>query len=246
MKINCCIFLLIFFGCSQKKDELGVTSNSLSEQVVLFNIENATRSQIAQALDAVTSCQPKIIAINAIFEENNYTSSDSVLANSIAKARNVVLVSEIKDGRLVSSDAMFSQGCLAQGVQSYGYTDGTVSKFKTYQPWRNETLWTFPTTIVGYFDFDMSEKIMNRTKGDQFYDIVFYADRGLVYSVQEDVLRDLDCGTFKNKIVLFGDLGPTDSDKYPTATTDGETFGTIILANIITSILAGDFRESKE
>lgn len=237
---------VIFNDCTTRDNKNEIQEETISDQIVLFNLGDTGRQEIATAIDRINGCSPKIIAINAIFEDNSHSWSDSVLLNSIIEAKNVILVSNLMDNKLVNSDSIFLKGSMAQGVLNYGFTEERVSKYKTYLSWNNQLLWSFPVTIASYFDLDLSERVMNETKANQFYKIKFYSTNVNYKSISIDELEKSDCKDIKDKIILIGYLGPNEDDLYPIddkGNSNKKVYSTIIIANIISSILKNKFEE---
>ncbi len=237
-------FCLLFVGgCVNNPQD-----HTNRSRVILVNIGTKDRLTLARLIDDIAKCKPKIIAIDAIFEEkDSIDHGDSVLINSIAKAGNVILSSVIKGYDIISSDSLFLKASKAQGVIIYGLDEeDLVSKFKTFVSTKDQIHMSYPVSIVSYYDLERMENIMNQTKGNQYYEIGF--DNSI--TVGDTLAHDLipqKCSQMQDKIVLLGYLGPLDEDSYLTrADKNKRTYSTIITANIIMNILNETFHETKE
>ena len=59
-----------------------------------MNLEQFSRYDIARQVNIINSFNPKVIGIDAIFQEEKEHHSDSILADAFSKCRNLVLVSQ--------------------------------------------------------------------------------------------------------------------------------------------------------
>lgn len=242
------ICLITAITCNKRPE---VTQNNDSHnQILLVNLGNSDRAAISHMIKVLTRCKPRIIAINAIFSAFNATKEDSMLLNAIKEAKNVVLATDLVDGKLVSSDTVFLRASMAQGVVDYGDDDNEfAASFRGYIPVANQVLWSFPVTVVSYFNIDQAEALMNDMKANTYYDINTSWQNIPSEIVNSGNLTEFDCRRWQDKIVILGYLGPDkDRDSY-TITTDSSTvnmYGTVIMANIIDQLLNHDFKESRQ
>ncbi len=236
-------------GCNNPKENH--TESSVDSRIVLVNIKDANRLQIANALDRLKSCSTKIIAINAIFENKMDPKYDSVFSNAIKISGNVILPFVEGDGELVQSDSLFRTICLGQGAVEMWPVDEVINTFKTviYSNEKEELAWTFPFAIVNYFDIG-NQSYLKQTKPNKQYYIKFNQSNevGSGYEgISLDCLSSLNCDTFRNKIVLMGDIIQDDRDGYLISSDSKVRFSsTIIFAAIITTILNQDFSELQD
>lgn len=230
MKLRLIFTLLVLFSC-ENASELTIDKN-----IILVNAGHANRTEVSELLNKLTLCNPKIVGMNLVFEGRRDLLSDTLLANSIKKAGNVIMVSLPREKQIINSDSLFTQNALAQGLLYYGFTDDSiVSKQMMYISNGDDLMWSFPTTIASYFDIDHSDNIMKSAQGNQFYEIDFSNNFQTI-----DITDEFDCSSLAGKIILVGYLGPADEDTY-LIPGDEKKYSLWILGNCIRNILDNHF-----
>jgi CHASE2 domain-containing sensor protein len=227
------LFLAAFFlgGCTEQKSE-----PPIDEDIILVNAGHSNRIELSNAINALSKCKPKVIAINFVFGQRKGDASDSLLYSSFKDASNVILVSLLKDQKVVSSDSLFNKAALAQGVQYYGLDDdSSVTDQMLYISVGDDLLWSFSTTIASYFDIDHSDVIMKSARGNRLYKIDYGSNFRII-----DINEEFDHSLLKDKIVIVGYLGPEKEDMYSIPGGD-KNYNTWILATCVRNILDGHF-----
>lgn len=205
-----------------------------------MNIGSSNRSEIAQAILNISSCKPKVIGINVLFEDFRANASDTSLSEAILKSGNAILVTNIIKGTLYKSNIFFSRSSLGEGLMYFGFKDKVVDRHKIFVSHRNDLLWSFPATVASYFDSRIAGSLMEKTLGNEFYRIRHQYDLEDFNVLKANETSGFDCSMINGRIVLFGYLGPRDEDVYLINGSDG-AYGTVILANCLENILAGYF-----
>lgn len=222
--------LIIFAGCTNQPEKKTLNSN-----IILVNAGNSDRVKLSAAIRSINECRPKVVGVNFVFEDGNVMSSDTLLANSLNDAGNVVLVSLMAgDSKIVTSDSLFVKHALAEGLLYYGFDENdNVKKHMLYVSVGDELFWSFPTTLASYYDIEHSDEIMNGAAGNTYYEIAYNGDQAFKIL---DIDKNMDCSQLQDKIVLVGYLGPETEDMYPVG--DGESkYSTWILANCVENII---------
>ncbi|MCU0446563.1 MAG: CHASE2 domain-containing protein [Microscillaceae bacterium] len=67
------------------------------ERIVLVNIGNLGRSEVAQIVSTLNKFEPKIIGIDALFRKPRDPAEDSTFAQALSEVKNLVMVSELKN-----------------------------------------------------------------------------------------------------------------------------------------------------
>ena len=226
MNIKCLILVLVILTGCRSQPELAIDT-----EIILVNAGQADRNEIASAINRLARCQPKVVGINFVFEDKKETSSDLHLAESIKEAGNIVLVSRLKDEKIISSDSLFTSYALAQGPLYYGLdNDDSIDRQMMYMSVGDDLIWSFPTTLASYFDVDVIDRIMDSGRGNTFYEIDYRNDFKVI-----DINSDYDCALISGKMVIMGYLGPGDEDLYSTST-GHKKYSTWILANCVRNI----------
>ena len=231
-------------------------TTKVNTDIVLVNIKNKNRLEIAQAIQAISNQQPKVIGIDVIFKglkENKF--ADSLLA-SVLKHNNIITSYDIDEKNIVYNHPYFGNN------EKSGYVDfnfnnkaSVIRKFIGTTIGCREGHLTFAAQIAKYYlkedwdTFDYDKKL--RTEQT----IKFQGNLNAFQHFDfEDILENKNRIVLKDKIVILGYLGiPTGSktdieDKFFTplnkiiaGRSDADMFGAVIHANILNMLLKNDF-----
>ena len=232
--------------------------------IVLINLGNLSRKEIAEQIIMINQYKPRVIGIDAIFEEAKDPEDDSILADVFASIKNLVLVSKVEsyNEESESYDSIKFSIEKFNRISSNGFAnlpnDDNVS-FRTIREFRPKTIYrdkeidAFATKIVQLSDSTAISKLRDRnniTEKINFignYDKFFYLDAGQLFD------EKINLNFLKDKIVLLGFMGlnlntKTFEDIYFTPLNEryaGKSFpdmyGVVIHANIISMILTGNY-----
>ncbi len=109
--------------------------------IVLVNLDNLSRSDIARQINIVNSFNPKVVALDAIFQVEKEPDSDSKLAEAFSKCSNLVIASRLEnyDETKETFDTLLTSINLFDQYASNGFAnipnDEQVS-FKTIREFR--------------------------------------------------------------------------------------------------------------
>jgi hypothetical protein len=232
MKSGLSRFVIIFiFSCIT-----ACRSTDEESKIVVVNINGADRNQLTSAINRLNSCRVKVIAINALLLEVHQNNVDTLLRNAVAIKKNVVLVSNLEDQTLIRSNNFFLDAAKDDGVLVFGADKHDV--VNAYLPFVNvgtSVLWSFPLSVIGAYDLEMMQRLINEIHSGSYYKIDFDSKIEILPDLAAIQLNDF--GRFENKIVLLGDLDyEPEIFKIP----DGNDIsGTLITAYILKNILEG-------
>jgi CHASE2 domain-containing sensor protein len=231
---------MVLMCCQESaKDQRGSVIST--DSITILDVGSMSRAEIANAIEMIAACRPKVIGINLVFEGRSDNQSDSILAGAIRDAGNVVLVMDTKNNKLNSSDSLFVKESAAQGLRYLGGEDNKVSTCQIFTTIDNNLLWSFPVTVAGQFNPEVAINTMNSVKGNVYYKIFFDADNDDFEYVKLD---KVDCSKVVDRIILIGSMGGKE-DLFETST-GAKLYGTVIMANAIGNILNGRFEEVSE
>ena len=228
--------------------------------IVLVNIGNLSRYDIAHQINIINSYSPKVIAVDAFFASEKDPKTDAFLADAFSRCSNLVFVSRLdnynheKDDfdTLVTSIDLFNQ--YAENGFANLPTNEKAS-FKTVREVRikatvdSQLVPLFAAKVVEKFDSSAFAYYKNRKEITEQINYVgnfnkfYFLDHHQVLSGGEDL------SFLKNKIVLLGFMGldlnnKTFEDIYFTPLNEkyaGKSFpdmyGVVIQANIISMLL---------
>jgi CHASE2 domain-containing sensor protein len=239
--------------------KLRESSNLFEKDVVLVNIGEAKREEIAEMLQILNGAEPKIIALDILFSERKEPAGDSLLRSAFAQIGNKLILSnhlEDSQGEYTSYYTNPWFGEFESGHVNFVGSNPNSSTIRYFRPEvidSQKSYSSFASVIVNRF---APEKIKilnernNRTERIHYlgnYDKFIHFDR---LDISEG---NPDLEILKDKIVVVGYLGPeigtnTLDDIYFTplnqeiaGRTLPDTYGVVIHANIISMILRGDY-----
>lgn len=221
------------------------------------------RDYIAQIVDAVTAGDPAVIAIDVFFYDTSDAEADRALAEAIANAGNVVLVSHIT----YQSESGFSSQQwnrplpeIETAARAIGLTnfprdpDGTVRRLTVFQEHSGERLFSWSMhlarlylgetdfTVVSEDELHIGEQIVELTGRNLLVNYRGPAGSIPHYSAYQVADGTIDPYLFNGKIVLIGATSETLHDSYPTPWGSNPPMpGVEINANAVETILNGRF-----
>jgi len=229
------IVAILLVACVGKNSEISSTSGS---NIIMINARKGDKEVLARLLDRIGGCQPKVVGINFYLRKKR-DMTDTLLANSIARLQNVVLVSSYQNNAYFRSDPIFRINADGEGIVDLGLEDEQVTKQMVFISINDELKWSFPMTVASFYDADKSVATMHGASVDQYYEID-YVGVSNDFKVLDVNDSTWGCDLLTDKIVLVGFLGPEDNDTY--AISGGvKKYSTWILGNCIKDILDGHF-----
>jgi CHASE2 domain-containing sensor protein len=237
---------------------------SVDTNIVLVNIGNLSRKELAQQIEVINNFHPAVIGLDAFFEVAKDPDSDSLLSAAFSKCSNFIMVDKLDNfneqtkqyGNLHSSVAIFSRyskGGFANLPNDDAAGFRTIREFRPLEKIKDSTALAFSTKIVSTYRNDAFQNLLHRGNRNEVinyrgnYNSFYYID---TYQYAEP---DIDFNFIKNKIVLMGYMGPdlntkTLEDVFFTPLNEryaGKSFpdmyGIVIHANIISMILNGTY-----
>lgn len=244
MKILLASVISVLFACNSKKVFREVArTDKIDQDIVLINIGNSDRTEIASLLLTIEKCNPLIVGIDVLFLKQRQSLEDSILANAIERVSNNILAYRFDStGKEERSIDKFRKFANDEGYVDLDRRDGVSSHFTPIKEVEGQLYESFALRIIKHwkpgFKYNLtvnkSIPILFQRSQQQFY-----------YFVREDLQEKDVCELLKNKIVLIGYLGPGDEDKHFTPIRNNDkdlegkpdTYGLVIQANAIRTIL---------
>jgi CHASE2 domain-containing sensor protein len=218
-------------------DALRVALDSAnSSRIILVNGRHLDRCQLASLIEAISSCSPRSMAVNFIFRDDNANHCNDSLQAALLQSNNVILtVKEEYPSRNPASLARFAKSTGVLGMQ---VEDGQISRYYTIVEGQDKWHYTLPLLIAfsadSAYQFGIRSKITPEAKR-----ITLKRDAHDFTIIEPDQLAN-HCWELKDKVVIIGYLGPNKEDVYKVRTENGgvtQTFGTVVLANVVVEIL---------
>lgn len=189
-------------------------SISLDDRIVIVNIGNADRELLSLMIDKVGMMKPKVMALDAYFDEPGDPYQDSLLSETFKRNKNLVAATKLalsgKEG-----DTIIPTGNYIKTASQYAYVNFFVDSISTYryhepfiEDYAGKVYTSFPAEIVKAYDpaaFKLLEK-----KGHHKKVLINYtrrANKYLVLSIDDLMAQtEQDSAILKDKIVLLGFL----------------------------------------
>jgi len=229
--------------------------------IVLVNIQNLTRAELAQQIEILNKHQPKVIAIDAFFRKEKGPAQDFPLAFAFSQVENLVLVSGLhgqnEETGCFDSVSFSNQMFNEHAVNGFANVDAansgegyrTVKGFLPEVCLNDSVYPNFSASIVKIFNPDAYNDLQTREYENEVINWRGHYDK--FYALDhDDVLNEkYDLSFIKGKIVLMGYIGQSLGERdlvdifytpqnhrvagrsYP------DTYGVVVHANIISMIL---------
>jgi len=243
-------FLDIYFSERLNEDP------KINSNIVLVNIEQHDRREIAYLLESIIKTDPKVVGFDIILKEKEvHDSSDSLLAD-LLKNKKIVTSFEFINNQRVINDPFFGHKKDESYVNFNFNEENVIRKFLGITKNGGQTYFSFGAKV--------SQKYLGKKKWEQIgYDKDLKSEVYINYSGNLDKFPILSAEDFlfnnqnlflKDKIVLLGYLGVNGSntrfdieDKEWTplneeiaGKTDRDMYGVVVHANIINMLIKQD------
>jgi CHASE2 domain-containing sensor protein len=214
------------------------SNSGISNDIVLVNLEEVNRKEIASLLDSISGMNPKVIGVNIHFSKRLSGPYDSALIKSFKKVKNLVLIAK-KDNYEITSGPF------------YTYRMNLIRDQNSVNSFLNDkSISGFERKVVELFDKNKTAVLERRGNETELISFQESAHRNPFYKCNYREFRQglIDPELIRGKIVLVGYLGTDDEYQEDlfysplNASTPGnrnppDMYGTVISANIISTIL---------
>ncbi|NWF89725.1 MAG: CHASE2 domain-containing protein [Ignavibacteriaceae bacterium] len=228
--------------------------------IVIVNIGNLSRLEIANQINIINSYNPKLIAVDAIFEEAKDYRGDSSLAMAFSKCKNLVLVSRL-EGFSEISETYDTLICSIHNFSKYGTTGfanlpnddklffRTIREFRPKAKSKGKTIPAFSAKIAEIFNPDAYKYLEKRENEIEKINFIGNYEKFYHLDTEQLIAEDQNLNFLRDKIILMGFVGTSFQNKtlediYFTPLNEryaGKSFpdmyGVVIHANIISMIL---------
>lgn len=246
-------FVLVIFGCRKEQNQ---------SPIAFINIRNFDRAQLALLFQKADGAKPKLILLDLWFPEESDTMSDSILSNALLNMQSNLIYSHRFENVEIAGKDSESGKDITRTLDQFmktGSASGHVTTFGV--PVKGKMVSkSYPAFIHSLDQEDTSIHVsllcayaLDSLKAARFIsdhpneiDLDLDQDRIDQYDrIDEDwnnLLSD-DWSGLKDRVVIFGYIGPTTEDKKYTMLNDNgysspDTYGPFILAEIISTVLA--------
>jgi CHASE2 domain-containing sensor protein len=234
-------------------------STNFDTTITIVNIGNADREGLSLMIDKVAEMHPKVMALDAYFNEAKDPRGDSMLKETFRKNKNLVAATRL-DLTGHDGDTAHMGGTYINTASQYGYVNLFADSLATlryhepfYEDYKGKQYNSFPAEIVRLVDEKAFERL--EKQGHHHKVMINYTRRlSKFFPIDYQALFDdsIDSSRFKNKIVLFGYINRNDpndiTDKFFTPMNDryyGKSIpdmpGIVVHANIISMALENNY-----
>ncbi len=228
--------------------------NAVDKKLMVVNIGNANRSEIAAVIKILDSAGPAAIGLDVLFNEAKDGMSDSVLADVIKKSSLLVLSvkPDFEHGSVSEHGDFFKTETSHFGyVNLVGEKKGVIRYFSPFEKYQNTVINSFSAAVVQQADEVRFGQLKKRNHALENINYQRQSDQYFIVNYQDLLSDRTDKTIFKDKIILVGyvDDNPANiEDKHYTPLNEkfaGKSIpdmnGVIIQANIISMILENNY-----
>ncbi len=231
-----------------KNSHTGVDTN-----IVVVNIEDARRAEIAAIIEKVVAQQPKAVGVDVVFNEPKDPQTDSLLIKAFTASNKVVLAYNLA----VEKDNARPEGFLYPSLTKKGYANfvgeegGTIRYYAPSFKSKEGIYTSFTAVIMQIADPARQAAFEKKYSTTTQINYVRSADKYLTVSGSYLLKEDSDISMLAGKIVLMGyvnddannieDKHFTPFNKKSVGKSVPDMAGVYIHANILSMINSGDY-----
>lgn len=227
--------------------------NGMDDRIVIVNIGNANRTEIAAVINKVDQSQPKAIGLDVLFLTPKEPIGDSVLAKAIAQSPAIVLSNKLEfENDSSGAENYFSHYSNHVGYVNFvGEKQGVIRYFSPFEKWKDSLHFSFAAAVVKVSDELKLKALQKRSHDLELINYSREADQYFTIDFKDLLSAKTSQTVFSNKIVLIGfvDNNPANiEDKHFTPLNEkfvGKSIpdmnGVVIHANIISMILDNNY-----
>ncbi len=219
---------------TKSKNDIG---DSRLNEIILIKT-TGERCAVGQLINSLAKCSPKLIGVNYLYVGKKGNNCDTLLWTAIEQSKKVILIEGFEEGEHVTSDNDFKDVAMFSSVTGLAQSDDGVTDFY-YRISDHDGKWSysFPFHVALQFDKKKASQLASKSFPKD-YPIKFYKKlEDFKVFTPSDI--ENHCSEITGKIILIGDL-ETEENIFKTRTTNkssDQTFGTVIIANVILDIL---------
>jgi len=238
--------------------KLGKTKNAKFEnRVTIVNIGHLGREELSMLIDAVAARKPKVMGLDAYFDDARDPYQDSLLNETFKRNKNLVVARKMvlsgKEGDTVS----FS-GDYFKTAAHYAFANifiDSLSTIRTFEPfiddYAHKRFNFFATELVRAYDIDAYKKLEQKGAKKVIINYSRDVDRYFVLTPEQVLTGQFDESLITGRIVLLGYVNTNPSDLEDKKFTPmnsrfaGKSIpdmnGVVVHANIISMALDKDY-----
>lgn len=248
-----------------REDEALRPPTTADTNIVLVNIQDLSRAQIARQIEILNQYEPAVIGIDAFFRKEKGPDQDFPLEMALSQVKNLVLVTELEGGleniecydSVSTSNPMFNQYAHNGFANVIAAAEGkgfrTVKEFYPYFCVADTLYPNFTVKVASFFDPAAIERLNSRGNQEEYINWRGRYNKFLALDWDDVLEEKYPLDFIKGKIVLMGYLGKrlgeydlvdifyTPQNKRVAGRSYPDTYGVTVHANVISMILHGNY-----
>lgn len=227
----------------------------IDTNIVIINIGHADREGIAYIIEKTASLQPKVMALDVVFDEARDPSKDSLLRETFKRNKNLVVAVKYQ---LDSAEKMIvTRNYFKDDAHQYGYVNfpnedkETTRYFFPLKKTHDTTFTFFSSAILKIYDTVAYKKLIKKGDSKVMINYSRHTNQYLVVNGDELLLDNVDSSAIRGKIALLAyvNTNPDDiedkkftpmNEKYA-GKSHPDMNGIVIHANIISMALENNY-----
>ncbi len=235
----------------------GLQSPVADTNIILVNIEDLGRKDIAALVDGIHAAGPEVIGLDVFFSDNIDSIGDPVLNASIKNAADKLVLAGFYDEKTNSFNSDYKTFTGTYGHANILTNEARTAVVRKFQPaykHGDSMLYSFSAAIANKYSKPLFEKLATRNNKVEYINYKGNKNTYLVLNHAEVLDSAADLAFLKNKIVLIGFLGgktrstedfndifytPVNKHYYGRALPD--MYGLVIHANTVSMIIEKNY-----
>ncbi|MBK9570086.1 MAG: CHASE2 domain-containing protein [Chitinophagaceae bacterium] len=227
----------------------------IDTNIVIINIGHADREGIAYIIEKTATLQPKVMALDVVFDEARDPSKDSLLRETFKKNKNLVVAVKYQ---LDSSEKMIvTRNYFKDDAHQYGYVNfpnedkETTRYFFPLKKTHDTSFTFFSSAILKFYDTVAYKKLIKKGDSKVMINYSRHTNQYLVINADDLLMNNVDSSAIKGKIALLAyvNTNPDDiedkkftpmNEKYA-GKSHPDMNGIVIHANIISMALENNY-----
>jgi CHASE2 domain-containing sensor protein len=217
----------------------------MEQSIVFVNVGEKNRGWIANRINEVYAFSPNVLAVDLFFKAYDpQKPEDSLLLNAISNSK-AILGTNHNGESIVGVHEEYLAAASDYGFSTLRYTDSFVTHFPVFYRKNQEMQYSFAYQIAKSVDPKSADVYFKSLRG--FEQELVLSRLGSQFDIIE-VEEPVEESRVRNKVVIFGYVGPSDEDKKTTYARyfmkdfdvtlhQPDTYGPVIVANEVLMIL---------